>query len=99
MKRLLVAVLGVILVGCASSRPSASLTPEQAKTLALRLANDKASAVCHRQPFHDGQPATFVSGRWVWRELAPGDVEATVELARDGSTNNVAINILSDSNF
>jgi hypothetical protein len=53
----------------------------------------------NRQPFHDGQPATFVSGRWTWRELAPGDVEAVVELAKDGSTNSVAINFLSDIVF
>jgi len=97
MKTLLIAVLGFIFSGCESSRQSASLTPEQAKTLAMRLANDKASAICHRQPFHDGQPATFESGHWVWRELAPGDIEATVELAKDGSTNSVAINILSES--
>ena len=96
MKTSLIAVLGFILIGCASSRPSASLTPEQAKALALRLANDKASAIYPRQPFHDGEPATFESGRWIWRELAPGDIEATVKLAADGSTNSVAINILSN---
>ena len=76
---------------------SASLTADEAKTLAIRLANEKASATWHRQPFHDGQPATFVSDRWVWYQLAPGDVEATVELAADGSTNSVAINILSET--
>ena len=85
-----------LLVGCTSTRPSASLTTEQATALAMQLANDKASTICHRQPFHDGQPAAFVSGRWTWRELAPGDVEATVQLAADGSTNSVAINILAD---
>jgi hypothetical protein len=36
MKRLLIAVLGVILVGCASSRQSAPLTAEQANALVLR---------------------------------------------------------------
>jgi hypothetical protein len=89
----------LLLVGCTSTRPSASLTKEQAKAVAMRLANDKASTICHRQPFHDGQSATFVSGHWIWRELAPGDIEATVELAADGSTNSVAINILSEISF
>jgi hypothetical protein len=63
----------------------------------MRLANDKASAICHRQPFHDGGPAAFESGHWIWRELAPGDIEATVRLAADGSTNSVAINMLSNT--
>jgi hypothetical protein len=97
MKTSLIAVLGFMLIGCESSRQSALLTAEQAKTTAIRLGNDKASVICHRQPFHDGQPVTFVSGHWIWRELAPGDIEATVELAADGSTNSVAINILSES--
>jgi hypothetical protein len=97
MKTSLIAVLGFMLIGCESSRQSVSLTAEQAKTVAMRLANDKASTIYHRQPFHDGQPAAFVSGRWVWRELAPGDIEATVELAADGSTNSVVINILSET--
>ena len=97
MKTTLIAVLGFIIIGCTSARPGASLTAEQAKVVAVRLANDKSSAICHRQPFHDGQPATFVSGHWHWRELAPGDVEATVELAADDSTNSVVINILSET--
>ena len=88
-----------MLIGCESSRQSASLTAEQAKTLAMRLANDKASAIYHRQLFHDGQPATFESDHWVWRELAPGDIEATVKLAADGSTNSVAINLLSNTSY
>jgi hypothetical protein len=99
MKTSLIAVLGFMLIGCESSRQSGLLTAEQAKTLAVRLANDKASAIYHRQPFHDGVPATFESGRWVWRELAPGDIEATVKLAADGSTNSVALNILSNTSY
>jgi hypothetical protein len=99
MKTSLVIVLAFILVGCESSRQSASLTTEQATTIAMRLANDKASAIYHRQLFHDGQPATFESDHWVWRELVPGDIEATVKLAADGSTNSVVINILSETAF
>jgi hypothetical protein len=82
-----------------STRPGASLNAGQARALALRLANDKAATVYHCQSFHDGQPAAFVSGHWIWRELAPGDVEATVALASDGSTNNVALNILSEGYY
>jgi hypothetical protein len=76
-----------------------ALSANQAARLAIQLANAKAEATYQRQPFHDGQPATFVSGHWVWRELAPGDFEATVELSADGSTNSVAINILSNFAF
>lgn len=97
IKTSLIAIFGLILMGCASARPRASLTAEQAKVVAVRLANDKAATICHRQPFRDGEPATLVSGHWIWRELAPGDIEATVELAADGSTNSVAINILSET--
>ena len=98
MKTSLLLVLAFILVGCESSRQTAALTADQAKTLAIRLANDKTSSINLGQPFHDGQPATFVSGYWIWKELAPGDIEATVELAADGSTNSVAINYLSNVN-
>ena len=90
-------ILGFFLVGCTSSQPRASLTTEQATTLAMRLANDKASTVYHQQPFHDGQPASFEAGRWVWRQLRPGDFDATVELAADGSTNKVVVNLLSNT--
>ena len=96
MKTLSFVFVMLFLAGCTSMRPSASLSAGQATALAVQLANDKASTICHRKPFLDGQPAAFVSGRWTWRELAPGDVEATVELAADGSTNSVAINILSE---
>jgi len=94
MKPSLIVGLGLFLVGCTSTQPGASLTADQAKTLAMRLANDKASAIYHRQPFHDGQPATFASGHWVWTARGSGDVEAKVELAADGSTNSVALYLL-----
>jgi len=99
MKTLLVIVSGVILVGCASSQPRASLSAEQATTLAIQLANAKAEATYHRRPFHDGQTATFESGHWAWRELATGDLEATVEIAADSSTNSVGLNLLSNIAF
>ncbi|MGB7746912.1 MAG: hypothetical protein WBN75_06455 [Verrucomicrobiia bacterium] len=87
-----------LLIGCTAVHQNASLTADQAKTAAIQLANDKASTLYHCQPFRDGQPATFESDHWVWRELAPGDIEATVKLAADGSTNSVAINLLSNTN-
>lgn len=96
MKIPCVIVLGVLLVGCASSQPRAVLSTDQATRLAIQLANAKAEAIYHRQPFHDGHPAKFESGRWVWRELALGDFEATVELAADSSTNRVSLNLLSN---
>jgi hypothetical protein len=96
MKTPFVIALGAVLVGCASSPPKTSLSAEQATTLAIQLANAKAQAMYHRQPFGDGQPAALESGHWVWRQLAPGDLEAEVELAADSSTNAVSLFILSD---
>jgi hypothetical protein len=87
-------LLALTLVGCESSRQSASLTPEQVENMATRLANEKADTMYHRQPFHDGQSPNFVAGHWVWRQLSPGDLEATVDLAADGSTNSVVLNQL-----
>lgn len=59
--------------------------------MATRLANDQASALYACQPFHDGQPANFTDGHWHWKQLLPGDYEATVELAANGSTNRVRV--------
>jgi hypothetical protein len=101
MKSSLLVVLAFIFVGCESSRQSASLTAEQATTVAIRLANDKASTLYHHQPFVDGQPAQFVAGRWVWVEqqgFGHGDIQATVELAADGSTNNVDLQLFDSQN-
>jgi len=74
-------------IGLAASwdtRPSASLTAEQAKAAAMRLANDQAFSLYHCRPFHDGQPAQFVAGHWLWVEqqgFGHSDIQATVELA------------------
>ncbi|HZL78220.1 MAG TPA: hypothetical protein VFC17_05155 [Candidatus Limnocylindrales bacterium] len=99
MKTSLIVVLGFMLIGCESSRQSASLTADQAKAVAIRLANEKAAVTYHSQPFHDGQPPSFVAGHWTWRQLGTGDIEATVELAADGSTNSVTLNQLVDRLF
>ena len=85
-----------------TAEKSASLTAEQAKTVAMRLANDKAFTLYHCQPFRDGQPARFVAGQWVWVDLqgfGHGDIQATVELAADGSTNSVDLKLLDSRNL
>jgi uncharacterized protein YcfL len=97
MKTSFIIIFTLLLVGCASTRQSASLTAEQAKTVAMRLANDKAFTLYHCQPFRDGQPARFVAGQWVWVDyqgFGYGDIQATVELAADGSTHSVDLKLL-----
>jgi hypothetical protein len=97
MRISVVAIIGLLFIGCESSRQSALLTPEQAKTVARQLANEKAGALYHCQPFQEGQPASFAQGHWIWRDTRSygrGDIEATVELAVDGSTNNVELQLL-----
>jgi hypothetical protein len=102
MKTSLIVVLAFILVGCESSRQSASLTTEQATTIAMRLANDKASTLYHSQPFAVGQSAQFEAGHWLWvaqQGFGRGDIQARVELAADGSTNSVDIQLFDSQNI
>ena len=83
------------------SQQGIPLTPEQAKTLALRLANDAAATLFNGQPFQDGQSARLIGGRWVWTDIrgfGHADIQATVELAVDGSTNHVDLQILVNEN-
>ena len=101
MKTSLVVVLAFILVGCESSRQSASLTTQQATTTAMRLANDKASTLYQHQPFVAGQSAQFVAGHWLWvarQGFGRGDIQATVEVAMDGSTNHVDLQMFDSQN-
>jgi uncharacterized protein YcfL len=101
MKTSLVVVLAFILIGCKSSRQSAALTAEQATTVAIRLANDKASTLYQHQPFVAGQPAQFVAGHWLWvarQGFGRGDIQATVEVAMDGSTNHVDLQMFDSQN-
>jgi len=96
MKISVISVFAFLLVGCESSRQNASLTSEQAKTVAIQLANQKADTLYHCRPFQDGQPASFTQGHWIWtdtRGYGRGDIQATVELAANGSTNNVDIEL------
>ena len=94
MKTSRIILFSLLLVGCTSTHQTALLTADQAKEVALNLANEKAGATYHIQAFHDGQPPSFVAGHWTWRQLGTGDIEATVELAADGSTNSVTLNQL-----
>jgi hypothetical protein len=94
-------IFAFLLAGCASTYQSASLDGNQAASVALRLANDKASRLYRHQPFADGQPAQFVAGHWLWVErqgFGRGDIQATVELAADGSTNNVDLQLFDSQN-
>jgi hypothetical protein len=102
MKTSLIIVLAFILVGCASSRQSASLTTEQATTTTMRLANDKASTLYQHRPFVAGQSAQFVAGHWLWvaqQGFGRGDIQARVELAADGSTNSVDLQLFESQNI
>jgi hypothetical protein len=92
MKSSSVLILGLVLVGCASSKPrQVSLSDGQATVMARQLANKQATLLYNCQPFHDGQPANFTNGHWHWTELCSGDYEANVELAANGSTNRVKV--------
>jgi hypothetical protein len=96
MKKSSIVIFALLLIGCTATHQSASLTADDAKVVAIRLANDKASTLYHCQPFRDGQPAQFVAGHWLWvqqRGFGRGDIQATVQLAMDGSTNNVDLQL------
>ncbi|HEX5399935.1 MAG TPA: hypothetical protein VFY06_12900 [Verrucomicrobiae bacterium] len=96
MKPMFITICALLLVGCAASPRSASLDTEQATALATQLANEKAFTVYHSQPFQKGQPAHFEAGHWIWtgrRGVGRSDLQATVELAADGSTNNVTLQL------
>ena len=58
------------------------------------MANEKAQALFHCQPFHNSPPAQFVRGHWTWHDLrgrGSGDFEATVEFATDGVNPDVSV--------
>jgi uncharacterized protein YcfL len=96
MRTLCVMFLALLLAGCASSPPAAGLTAEEAKALAMQFANEKAFRLYRVQPYRDGQPARFKSGHWIWtdrRGVGQMDMQVTVELAADGSTNRVDLNV------
>jgi hypothetical protein len=92
--QLLIPVLA-ILVGCSTTPTrTATLTADQAGTLAQQLANEKAQTLYGSQPFRNGPPARFAQGHWTWHDLrarGQGDIEATVEFAADGADPKVTV--------
>jgi len=95
-------LLVLLLFGCTSTKPEASLTVEQATRIARQLANDKAAALYHWQPFLGSQPARLVANQWVWTEhqgFGYGDIQAEVKLAPDGTAKKVEIQILDSRNI
>jgi hypothetical protein len=101
LKCSLIIILLLPLVGCVHSRERATLTAEQAKTLAMRLANDKVFTLYHCQPFWNELPAHFEAGHWIWVDkqgFGHGDFNVRVELSADGSTNNVGLEFFSNEN-
>jgi hypothetical protein len=99
MKILSAIAITVFMLGCRRSPPSAALTAPQAQALAMQLANEKADALFHQWPFHDSRPAEFAEGRWTWtakQGWGTSDFHAKVELASDGSTNSVDVQLFND---
>jgi hypothetical protein len=99
MKTLVFLPLLLLIVGCAATVPhkAASLSPERAKLLVLRLANDKAQALYQCQPFQDGTTPQLIDSRWIWTERrghGKADLEAQVSFDLDGSAPNVDVLLL-----
>ena len=75
-------------------------TAAEAGALAEQLANEKVRVLYKCQPFHDGPPAEFAQGHWVWDALRGRgnfDVEATVKFGADGTNPEVDIKLLDSS--
>jgi len=89
----------LLVTGCERSdtRQPAPATGGAAASLARRLANEQAQAVYHCQPFVVEQATVWTNRHWVWhdrRGFGQGDIEATVTLAPDLSTQNVQVSFL-----
>ena len=81
--------LVAFVVGCNSTAThTPPLTPDKAGSLAQQLANEKAQALYHCQPFQKTEPAQFIDGHWVWHQIqgqGKGDLEARIEFKPDGA--------------
>ena len=100
MKASWIVIAALLPAGCESSHKLPPLDAAHAQALALRLANDQADTLFHQRPFQDGKPPELTAGRWVWtghRGMHLVEFEATVELAADGSTNSVKVQLLDDA--
>lgn len=87
------------MLGCTTSEQTDAvrLNAEQAKSLAVQLANQQAHVLYQCQPFHNGPEPQFSDGRWVWTDrqaCGESDVEATVSFAADGSSRKVKVLLL-----
>ena len=101
MKTPSIVFFAILLVGCTRSHQTPSLTADQATAVAIRLANEKTSTLYQHQPFVAGKSAQFVAGHWLWvarQGFGRGDIQATVEVAMDGSTNRVVLQLLDSQN-
>ena len=97
MKTIAFIFCAAFLMGCTSSRQAASISKEQAGTLAMRFANDKAFAQYSCRPFRDTQSVLFVEDHWTWMDrqaCGRGDIEGKVEIASNGTVRSVEIQLL-----
>jgi len=102
MRTLRLVLFVIFLAGCSTGMQRGStLTTDQANARALQLANDKALAIYHCKIFQDARTARFVHNLWEWSQrqgFGHCDLEATVKLALDGSTNAVDVKLLDSQN-
>lgn len=96
MKTAMVFLFAFVFIGCGNPPKKAALTAEEAKTLAAKLAYEKAIETYHYNMFNTNfcPEAHLANGRWIWRNAGghgAGAYYAVVELALDGSTNSVSV--------
>jgi hypothetical protein len=78
-------------------RLPATLSAEEARSLARRIANEKAKELYGCEPFTDWALASLDETGWFWssrRAHGHGDLEATVRFAADGSKESVDVFLL-----
>jgi hypothetical protein len=96
MKTKLCLIAALLLAGCASPEKQTSLTPDQARDIAIGLANQQSEALFHCQPFKDGPPARWTGHHWVWttrQGVSHADMDATVELNAAGKARQVEVRL------
>jgi hypothetical protein len=97
MKTRWLVAFALLAAGCSARHEKAALNADQARIMAVQLANDKAAELYRCRPFQDTATVRFDAGHWVWTErraAGHSDFQATVELAANGSTNRVDIQLL-----
>jgi hypothetical protein len=99
MRKLLsIAILALFFsAGCVTkTKQIPPLTSKQAKIVAVQLANDEARKSYKCQPFTNDRPIVFRDDKWLWTsQVGCGhyNVEAVVELAANGLTNRVRLQL------